>query len=683
MADFEAPGLGGTTSDSHGQKPSRRQSKAAATGAELRARISGAANRIALESVRQDLETAGKKLPLNEVQELSALHDARLRALTKPRKAKKRSTGVTDKTFEEPNYIETLKTEGLAGQLAYSRFRSVAWKIYLGVLPEDVQEWKAASAKTRNEYEATRQKWIVDPYNAAADSTDLAKNNPLAIDDDAPWQRHFQDEQFRKLIQQDVHRTYPNLEFFRRADVQEDLLNVLFCYARSHPDLSYRQGMHELLAGVYHVLARDCGAVDMHGVGVDVDANGGEAAGGQGAEEGGGGDGDANGGATATADKGSTPANGSTASLNGAADGAAASPSSSSSAFDVVMNRQFLAHDAHALFSVVMETAGGWFAQTEEEVQQQRRKALDEHIPFAPPTVPDHSSKSIVMVRLDRIISRVLKGFDSELYHRLQVLDIPPQIYGLRWIRVLFAREFSVEDTFRIWDAIFADSPSLDLTDYIFVAALCYRRRELITSDVNTCLRLLMSPLEMVTDVQHIIELALHIRQPTVFPRPAPFEDAKIAAARAAAAATVNAAAERRMPTAVGVDAHHATPHTQPVHKAASLPVSPRVQSPIQSVSEASSTSVSANSSRANSTTQLNLPSPPKGAAQLMNELQGRLERLHADNAKRGLLLATYISQLKEELLATDRLPDDDVIFAALSGIGAVKDALMGNSTAI
>lgn len=75
-----------------------------------------------------------------------------------------------------------------------------------------------------------------------------------------------------------------------------------------------------------------------------------------------------------------------------------------------------------------------------------------------------------------RIHNQLLKKFDSELYHRLQVLDIPPQIYGLRWIRVLFAREFTLPNTFKVWDAIFADSSTLRLTDYIFVAMLCFYR---------------------------------------------------------------------------------------------------------------------------------------------------------------------------------------------------------------
>ena len=57
--------------------------------------------------------------------------------------------------------------------------------------------------------------------------------------------RYFKDNEFRRQIDQDVKRTFPEIDFFREARVQEELLNVLFCYSKKYPDLSYRQGMYE------------------------------------------------------------------------------------------------------------------------------------------------------------------------------------------------------------------------------------------------------------------------------------------------------------------------------------------------------------------------------------------------------------------------------------------------------
>lgn len=39
-------------------------------------------------------------------------------------------------------------------------------------------------------------------------------------------------------------------------------------------------------------------------------------------------------------------------------------------------------------------------------------------------------------------------------------------------MRLLFGREFVLQDLLVLWDALFADSPTLDLVDYIFVAMM-------------------------------------------------------------------------------------------------------------------------------------------------------------------------------------------------------------------
>lgn len=41
-----------------------------------------------------------------------------------------------------------------------------------------------------------------------------------------------------------------------------------------------------------------------------------------------------------------------------------------------------------------------------------------------------------------------------------------------RWLRLLFGREFPLQDLLVLWDAIFADNKSFDLVNYIVVAML-------------------------------------------------------------------------------------------------------------------------------------------------------------------------------------------------------------------
>ena len=45
-----------------------------------------------------------------------------------------------------------------------------------------------------------------------------------------------------------------------------------------------------------------------------------------------------------------------------------------------------------------------------------------------------------------------------------------------RWIRLLFGREFPLPSVLEIWDAVFADGPSLSLIDYISVVMLMHIR---------------------------------------------------------------------------------------------------------------------------------------------------------------------------------------------------------------
>jgi TBC1 domain family protein 5 len=49
-------------------------------------------------------------------------------------------------------------------------------------------------------------------------------------------------------------RSFPDIGYFRDDDVQQQLTNILFLYAVMHPDIEYRQGMHELLAPVYYAV---------------------------------------------------------------------------------------------------------------------------------------------------------------------------------------------------------------------------------------------------------------------------------------------------------------------------------------------------------------------------------------------------------------------------------------------
>ncbi|XP_063159929.1 TBC1 domain family member 5 isoform X2 [Candoia aspera] len=360
-----------------------------------------------------------------------------------------------EELFVNNNYLATIRLKGINGQLRSSRFRSVCWKLFLNVLPSDRNHWITKTIKLRALYNNIKEIHITNPRKAG--QQDLMINNPLSQDEGSLWNKFFQDKELRGMIEQDVKRTFPEMQYFQEENVRKILTDVLFCYARENEQLLYKQGMHELLAPIVFILHCDHQAF-LH------------------ASE-------------------------------------AAQPSEE---MNVLLNPEYLEHDAYAMFTHLMKTAEHWFS-TYEHDSQKEKDAVMTPIPFARPQ--DLGPSIAIVAKVNQIQDHLLKKHDTELYMHLNRLEIAPQIYGLRWIRLLFGREFLLQDLLVVWDALFADSITLDLVDYIFLAMLLYIRDALISSNYQTCLGLLMH-YPPIGDVHSLILKALFLRDPKRNPRP-------------------------------------------------------------------------------------------------------------------------------------------------------------------
>ncbi len=51
--------------------------------------------------------------------------------------------------------------------------------------------------------------------------------------------------------------SFPDIGYYRASVIQSQLASILFLYAVLHPDVGYRQGMHELLAPLYYAVDYD------------------------------------------------------------------------------------------------------------------------------------------------------------------------------------------------------------------------------------------------------------------------------------------------------------------------------------------------------------------------------------------------------------------------------------------
>ncbi|NP_001085083.1 TBC1 domain family member 5 L homeolog [Xenopus laevis] len=365
-----------------------------------------------------------------------------------------------EELFVNNNYLATIRLKGINGQLRSSRFRSVCWKLFLNVLPQDRSQWISKTEELRTLYEKIKEIHITNPRKAAGQQ-DLIINNPLSQDEGSLWNKFFQDKELRAMIEQDVKRTFPEMQFFQQEYVRNLLTDILFCYARENEHLLYKQGMHELLAPIVFILHCDHQAFSH-------------------ASE-------------------------------------AAKPSEEMKA---LLNPAYLEHDAFALFSNLMRSAEPWFSTFEHDSRKEKEAMLST-MPFARPQ--DIGPSIAIVSKVNYIQDQLLKKNDIELYMHLNRLEIAPQIYGLRWVRLLFGREFPLQDLLVVWDALFADSITLDLVDYIFIAMLLYIRDALISSNYQTCLGLLMH-YPPIGDVHSLILKALFLRDPKKNPRPVNYQ---------------------------------------------------------------------------------------------------------------------------------------------------------------
>jgi hypothetical protein len=122
---------------------------------------------------------------------------------------------------------------------------------------------------------------------------------------------------------------------------------------------------------------------------------------------------------------------------------------------------------------------------------------------------------------------------------------IEPQIFMLRWLRLLFCREFHIDDTLTLWTAFLVDSQApqpetqllkynkkpgkgnegvpvaeassmaLPLVDFFAVAMIMYLKSQLLQLDENGCLMRLMKYPTDTVNISTLINLAHQLRSGT------------------------------------------------------------------------------------------------------------------------------------------------------------------------
>ena len=134
----------------------------------------------------------------------------------------------------------------------YPEFRSILYRIFLGILPyNNPGEWKSSMKQKREAYDSklnlllTKSEYIIPFINChslkgSKEYENLRNKIPV------------EDKELLSLIKLDVDRTFQDLDLFHDNKVKEILCKILYVFSKDNPDPSYCQGMNEILGTLFY-----------------------------------------------------------------------------------------------------------------------------------------------------------------------------------------------------------------------------------------------------------------------------------------------------------------------------------------------------------------------------------------------------------------------------------------------
>ncbi|KAL7718226.1 Rab GTPase activating protein [Entamoeba marina] len=344
------------------------------------------------------------------------------------------SEDVAFKLFSN-NYLSDggllkLKRIALEGNLSSNYLRSLAWRIWLGVLPSPVSfYWNDIILNSRKKYHNLVNKYdketlIIDPLltNASVSERIMLK----------------------KKIQKDIDRLYNTIEYFQSTSLRNKLSRLLYIFAREHCDLGYQQGFHELVGVLFSVIERDS-SITMNVIYSKEHE--------QEYEEG--------------------------------------HEQEMINLFRTVLNSNEIESDTYIIFEKLMTILGSCYEQKK---------------------VGEVSTSSNIHFRCEKLFQSIAK-YDPEYYHVLMRHNVIPAVFGLRWIKMLFAREFHIDDVIIVWDTLFSFGHQLKLVDSMFVVMLLYIRNDIIERDDESYSMRRLMKYPPVEDLKPLIELSVGLAE--------------------------------------------------------------------------------------------------------------------------------------------------------------------------
>mmetsp|Transcript_37878 Transcript_37878/g.61577 ORF Transcript_37878/g.61577 Transcript_37878/m.61577 type:complete len:744 (+) Transcript_37878:45-2276(+) len=435
---------------------------------------------------------------------------------------------LTDRIFD-PNIMETAPSGEEAkysDQKASKELyvpRSIRWTLGLSkrkATAEGLQELMSRRKEQRANYLKMARE--LDPHQSEPLLSVKVEGKEAASGEDGD-----PNAELKRSIKKDVERTYQDMEFFNSKTAKSILSRILLVWCCKCGAMGYRQGMNELLAVCIMAVKMDADKCR------DLDKN----------------------------KKNGKPQNNDTKE-NGGEENLHLSEKATrvrAETRDFLIipeglcdpSPRMVEADAFSLFRLLMQKMSPLYHSHARD-----GRSFDKAAPEdgggdggksgggAPKKQPHYSSSSSssssekkseggigsgsLKTPLDRHVYRVhhvmLRRLDPKLYFRLEGFGVLPQLYMLRWLRLLFARETAqLNQLMVLLDALLGDSNGFDLIDYVCLAMIAGMRESLLKlgADPSFVLTTLLRR-GAIKNAKALIHAAQVLKEDKLLTRPAP-----------------------------------------------------------------------------------------------------------------------------------------------------------------
>ena len=345
--------------------------------------------------------------------------------------------------------------------LENEQIRPMAWKIFLKVLPcednSNIKAWIIQTCSDRQNFENIKKRDKLDNINNKIQNTKSKNPNINNNRND-----------LRKLIEQDINRTFQNIKLFKDSCVKEVLVDILFYWSiqSENKNMSYRQGMNDLLSilffSFFPFYFSDKRKSIKNNDGQNLNDNN----------------------QINNNDLYSKEEKLFLLSL-------CKEPTKNAKTLYLFFHdEKYICHDLFTIFSSMMSSGIRKLYETPYDYKININSSQEDFF-----SLKEKKMDVVYKIALN-IYHNMLRNYDDNLFNRLIKKKIDPTTYMVRWLRCLFCREFSYMVSIQMWDIIFIEEffqidNMFEFIDYICVAMYENVKDEIMAGDEEKILKLL------------------------------------------------------------------------------------------------------------------------------------------------------------------------------------------------